>query len=80
LPIYEYSCPACELEFERFQGIDAKVTTECPECGKTAVRRMSKPYHIYKGWDFPTNDIKRKKHWREQDLKKNQEENNNCME
>ena len=32
MPIYEYKCLACNVQFERLQGISAPTIEECPEC------------------------------------------------
>ena len=40
MPIYEYSCKACDARFEQLQrtmSSDAKV--KCPECGSTRTAR-----------------------------------------
>lgn len=34
MPIYEYYCPECEVEFEKLVRMaDAHVQPDCPECG-----------------------------------------------
>ncbi|MFH1651650.1 MAG: zinc ribbon domain-containing protein [Chloroflexota bacterium] len=42
MPIYEYTCPDCGLEFEKlrpFRQADEK--TPCPHCQKPAAKRLS---------------------------------------
>jgi len=39
MPIYEYQCQACQHELERLQKISDPVLTDCPECGKSELRR-----------------------------------------
>ncbi len=34
VPIYEYSCADCKIEFDKLVKLsDAKVVQDCPECG-----------------------------------------------
>ena len=33
MPTYDYKCLACDVRFEKFQGITAPAIEECPECG-----------------------------------------------
>ena len=34
MPIYEYYCPDCEIEFEKLVRLsEANATPDCPECG-----------------------------------------------
>ncbi len=40
MPTYDYVCDQCEHAFEAFQRIDEDVLTDCPECGKSALRRL----------------------------------------
>lgn len=50
MPTYEYHCPDCNHEFERFQSITAKPVKTCPECGKRKVQRLiSNTSFILKG-------------------------------
>ncbi len=40
MPIYEYYCPDCDVEFEKLVGMsEAKVQPECPECGGRHTRK-----------------------------------------
>ncbi|HXJ79581.1 MAG TPA: zinc ribbon domain-containing protein [Candidatus Methylomirabilis sp.] len=40
MPIYEYRCPACGVEFEKLVG--ANVAVSCPSCASArVVRRIS---------------------------------------
>lgn len=34
MPIYEYSCPACNAEFEILVRKDGDIPSVCPECRK----------------------------------------------
>jgi putative FmdB family regulatory protein len=40
MPIYEYSCADCGVQFERFvRTMTAEVAVSCPECGGTRVKK-----------------------------------------
>ena len=43
MPIYEYYCPDCEIEFEKLVRLsEADATPECPECGgRHAQKKLS---------------------------------------
>lgn len=40
MPIYEYRCDACDHELERLQKMSDEPLTDCPACGKPALRRL----------------------------------------
>jgi len=40
MPIYEYRCSSCSFELEKLQRISEARLTDCPECGKPALRRV----------------------------------------
>lgn len=40
MPIYEYRCSSCGFELEKLQRISEAQLTDCPECGKPALRRL----------------------------------------
>lgn len=40
MPIYEYKCSDCEHELEKLQKISDTPITDCPECGKPALKKM----------------------------------------
>ena len=43
-PIYDYSCPKCEKEFEEYRSFsDSDKKTKCPRCGQRADRLISLP-------------------------------------
>ncbi|NGX41872.1 MAG: hypothetical protein K940chlam7_00146 [Chlamydiae bacterium] len=39
MPTYEYHCEECEHVMDAFQKISDDPLKECPECGKSALRR-----------------------------------------
>ena len=39
MPNYDYSCDACSHALEAFQKISDSPLTQCPKCGKDALRR-----------------------------------------
>lgn len=39
MPIYEYKCTQCEHELEKLQKISEPLLTDCPECGKLALKK-----------------------------------------
>jgi putative FmdB family regulatory protein len=42
VPIYEFSCGACGVRFERLVDVGT-AAAECPKCGADAARVMSAP-------------------------------------
>jgi putative FmdB family regulatory protein len=59
MPIYEYSCEECGHEMEAMQKISDKVLTECPACGKPALKKMlSAPGFRLKGGGWYETDFK----------------------
>ena len=39
MPIYEYQCQACEHELEKLQKLSDAPLSDCPECGKSALKK-----------------------------------------
>ncbi len=62
MPIYEYECRECGHYHEALQKMADPTLTDCPECGKPALKRLlSAPQFRLKGggWyetDFKTGD------------------------
>ena len=67
MPIYEYQCDDCNHVLDALQKVSDKPLVDCPECGKTSLRRLiSAPNFRLKGegWyetDFKNKDSKTKK-------------------
>ena len=40
MPIYEYKCDECDHELEKLQKMSDDALTECPECGKSSLRKL----------------------------------------
>ena len=61
MPTYDYRCNACGHTFDAFQRMSADALTDCPECGKPALRRLigSGAGIIFKGSGFYETDYKR---------------------
>ena len=50
MPLYAYQCDNCGVQFEQIQKFTDKPIKRCPECNKSAVRRLIQPAGIiFKG-------------------------------
>lgn len=50
LPIYAYKCEQCDHEMEAIQSIKEDPLSECPNCGKAALKKqVSAPAFQFKG-------------------------------
>ena len=50
MPLYAYKCDNCGVQFDRMQKFSDKPIKRCPECSKSAVRRVIQPSGIvFKG-------------------------------
>ena len=60
MPTYEYQCPDCGHEFEKFQSITAHPVRKCPVCGENKVQRLigSGAALIFKGSGFYQTDYR----------------------
>ncbi len=60
MPTYEYVCPPCGHEFERFQSMKDEPVKVCPECRKRQVKRKigMGAGLIFKGSGFYETDYK----------------------
>jgi putative FmdB family regulatory protein len=56
MPTYEYACPSGHA-FERFEKMSDAPRTKCPECGRTALRKISGGAGlVFKGSGFYITD------------------------
>jgi len=59
MPTYEYRCPACGTDFEKFQRMSDEPVAECPKCGASAERRLSAGAGLlFKGSGFYITDYR----------------------
>lgn len=59
MPTYEYRCPSCGREFERFQRMSDPPGAPCPDCGKAAERLISAGGGLlFKGEGFYITDYR----------------------
>ncbi len=59
MPTYEYRCPECGNEFEKFQKMSDEPVAECPECGAASERRLSGGAGLlFKGSGFYITDYR----------------------
>ena len=61
MPTYEYACPACGHQFEKFQSMRDEPIKVCPKCSKTGVKRLvgGGAGLIFKGSGFYITDYKK---------------------
>ena len=60
MPTYGYACEKCGHEFDEFQSIKAKPLRKCPQCGKSALKRLigTGAGIIFKGSGFYQTDYR----------------------
>ena len=59
MPTYEYRCPSCGNEFEKFQRMSDEPVAECPACGARSERRLSAGAGLlFKGSGFYITDYR----------------------
>jgi putative FmdB family regulatory protein len=59
MPTYEYRCPSCGNEFEKFQRMSDEPVAECPSCGAGSQRRLSAGAGLlFKGSGFYITDYR----------------------
>ena len=59
MPTYEYRCPACGTDFEKFQKMSDPPVAPCPSCGAEAERRLSAGAGLlFKGSGFYITDYR----------------------
>lgn len=59
MPIYEYQCRSCDHYLDALQKLSDPLLTDCPACGKPALRRLiSAPNFRLKGSGWYETDFK----------------------
>ena len=59
MPTYEYRCPECGNEFEKFGRMSDPPVTECPKCSAEAQRKISGGAGlVFKGSGFYITDYR----------------------
>jgi len=60
MPTYGYVCVQCGHEFDEFHSITAKPLRKCPQCGKSALKRLigTGAGIIFKGSGFYCTDYR----------------------
>ena len=59
MPFYEYQCEACGHQLEAMQKMSDAPLTDCPECGKPALKKqISAPGFRLKGGGWYETDFK----------------------
>lgn len=59
MPTYEYRCPSCGHEFERFKKMSEQAHAPCPECGDQADQLISGGAGLlFKGSGFYITDYR----------------------
>ena len=59
MPTYEYRCPSCANEFEKFQRMSDQPVAECPACGSSSERKLSAGAGLlFKGSGFYITDYR----------------------
>jgi putative FmdB family regulatory protein len=59
MPTYEYRCPSCGSDFEKFQRMSDEPGADCPSCGAPAQRRLSGGAgFLFKGSGFYITDYR----------------------
>ncbi|HEU4558795.1 MAG TPA: zinc ribbon domain-containing protein [Longimicrobium sp.] len=59
MPTYEYRCPQCGTDFEKFQKMSDPPVAPCPGCGADAERRISAGAGlVFKGSGFYITDYR----------------------
>ena len=59
MPIYEYECNHCNLQFELKRKFTETGAGICPQCGNEAERRFAHVPIIFKGSGFYVTDYRK---------------------
>lgn len=59
MPIYNYRCESCGVQFERHQSFSDAPLKTCPECRKRTLKKVISPVGVvFKGSGFYATDHK----------------------
>lgn len=59
MPTYEYQCPSCAKQFEKFESISSEPFADCPQCNISVRRSLSGGMGIiFKGSGFYSTDYR----------------------
>jgi putative FmdB family regulatory protein len=60
MPTYDYACQDCGHEMEAFHSMSTPALTDCPKCGKSALRKKigRGAGLLFKGSGFYTTDYR----------------------
>ena len=62
MPTYDYVCPSCGHEFQKFHKMSVTVRPKCPECGTVAQRQITGGAGLhFKGSGFYATDYNQEK-------------------
>lgn len=57
MPLYEYLCSNCDLEFEDLSLFEKKDEKNCPSCGEKAIRRPASQFGVNTSIDHKKDTI-----------------------
>jgi putative FmdB family regulatory protein len=60
MPVYEYHCDKCAVQFEQHREVSQRASCPCPRCGRSARKAFRPTAIIFKGsgWhctDYPSS-------------------------
>lgn len=60
MPMYDYKCEACGLEFEKNRKVEDRENATCPACGAQATKTVTKKIaFVLKGSGWSTTGLGR---------------------
>lgn len=61
MPIYEYYCKDCQIDWQETRSISEDTKSVCASCKIDAIRKFSSPVTSFKGEGFYSTDKKKPK-------------------
>jgi len=46
MPLYQYNCPECGFEFEKFCSVKDRDSQDCSQCGTLAVKQLANSFAV----------------------------------